>query len=717
MKPRLVFRLLLAAGVLVAVVSLGVPGAIARSVSTASGHLAEDAVVQSPAQERALDKHTLAVTATDASAAAASVTDNPHDVGQWGPVVPWPVVAIHAALLPNGKILAYDSAGDNATESYAVHNYSRATVFDPATGSQTDVEEFGFNIFCSGLAHLFDGRMFFAGGNLDPQFDGIRETHFFDPATNTWSLGPQMRAGRWYPTVTPLHNGEMFITSGYDIAPATNDIREVYSPQTNTLRELNGAKVALPLYPWIDIAPDGHPFDLGPDPSMRRFDTTGGGSWQYMGERDSIFRDYGGPALFDIGRELVAGGGPSTRTADVVDINHSTPTVTPTDSMEFGRRMNNLTVLADGTVLTTGGYSSGTTVSPLVDLNAGVYNAEQWNPATGHWHTLAAEQVTRQYHSSALLLPDARVLVAGGGVCGVCDKVGYLAKSSETFSPPYLFQADGTPAPRPSIDSAPDSTDYGAHFDIGTSNPQAIKKVALVRIGAVTHSNNMDQRYIPLSFSAGGSGLTATAPANANLAPPGIYMLFIIDQDGVPSVAKMVGVGNAPLDNSAPELSSVTPTSGATEVDLGSSVKATFSESIDPNTAASTTFTLRDADGHLVPASISTNGSEVTLNPSAALAPDTTYTATVQGGSAGIQDRAGNSLDSDHTWSFTTRDPVLHASFTSPSANQTVSGTIGVAATASEDPAVPGIWLTALRVDDQSSAPVALDYSSPYGFR
>ena len=108
--------------------------------------------------------------------------------------------------------------------------------------------------------------------------------------------------------------------------------------------------------------------------------------------------------------------------------------------MAFGRRQHNLTVLADGTVLATGGNSSG---AGLVDLNAGVYAAEQWNPATGQWRTLAAMQVTRQYHSTALLLPDGRVLSSGGGICGTCDQVGYLAKNAEIFSPPYLFQADG----------------------------------------------------------------------------------------------------------------------------------------------------------------------------------------------------------------------------------------------------------------------------------
>src|SRR5262249_9429659 len=164
--------------------------------------------------------------------------------------------------------------------------------------------------------------------------------------------------------------------------------------------------------------------------------------------------------------------------------------------------------------------------------------AEQWNPATGQWKTLASMQITRQYHSTALLLPDGRVLSAGGGICGTCDAVGYLAKNAEIFSPPYLFQADGTLAPRPTIDSAPSTPPYGASMTIATGNPASTRKVALVRLGAVTHSDNMEQRYIPLSYTAGATTLTATAPASANIAPPGYYMLFIIDANGVPPVAR-----------------------------------------------------------------------------------------------------------------------------------------------------------------------------------
>jgi hypothetical protein len=536
----------------VAAGALAAPAAGAHDeVATAAGHAAEDAVVHTAAQESVLDARTRAATAADARAAAAVVAGAPQDVGQWGSVVSWPVVGVHVALLPNGKVLAYDSIGDNATESYPVQDHTRATVWDPATGTQTPVNVgTGYNVFCSGLAHLVDGRLFLAGGNKDQQLNGIVQTHIFDPATNTWSLGPDMAAGRWYPTVTPLRNGEMLITSGRVDTP---EVRML----DGALRTLSTASLSLPLYPWMDVAPDGRVFDSGPDQALRALDTSGTGAWQTLGQRDSINRDYGGHAIYDIGKMLIAGGGPSTTDARVVDFNGATPKVTATAPMAYGRRQHNLTVLADGTVLATGGNSSG---ASLVDLNAGVYAAELWNPATGQWKTLAAMQVTRQYHSTALLLPDGRVLSSGGGICGTCDQVGYLAKNAEIFSPPYLFQADGTLAPRPVIASAPATTTYGAQFTIGAGDAASIRRVALVRLGAVTHSDNMEQRYIPLAFAPGTTTLTATAPANANVAPPGMYMLFVVDANGVPSVARMVSL----TGNSPPTVTLTQPPNGAT---------------------------------------------------------------------------------------------------------------------------------------------------------
>jgi hypothetical protein len=533
-----------------AVALVAPPTAPAHPEDAASQHATEDSAIPDPATQMRLTQETVKRSAAPSAAAAAAVSGDPGQSGQWGPLENWPVVAIHAALLPNGQVLAHDAVGDKSYTAYTDHTYTRATVWNPTTDSFTPDWLTGFDIFCNGLAHLANGTMFFAGGNADPSSNGITATHTFDYLTNIWTRGADMRFPRWYPTVTAMPNGEMVITSGRPWIPevrGTDGLLRTLSQQTATMD--------LPLYPWMDVAPDGRIFDSGPDDALRALDPAGGGAWQTFGPRgDGINRDYGSHAMYDIGKILVAGGGPSTNTARTIDINGGTPQVSTTSPMNFGRRQFGLTDLADGTVLATGGNSTGAT---YIDMNGGVYNAELWDPATGNWTVLAAESVTRQYHSTALLLPDGRVLSAGGGICNDCDAAGYLGKNAQIFSPPYLFKKDGSGqlAARPQISGAPDSVSNGASFQITTPDAASITKVGLIRLGAVTHENNMDQRYVPLSFSAGSGQLSATVPQNPNVTPPGYYMLFIVNDAGVPSVAKILWVGNTtpPPPPPAPE--------------------------------------------------------------------------------------------------------------------------------------------------------------------
>ena len=556
-------------------------------------HLAQDAVVHDAAVEPRMAAATRAATAADARAAAAAVAGDEHVAGRWGPLTDWPVVGVHVALMPDGKVLAYDSVGDKATETYASARPSPARRSGTrSSGTHTPATVLtGYNVFCSGLAHLPDGTLFLAGGNKDSSLHGIKQTHVYNGAA--WALGADMSVERWYPSVTPLSNGEMLITEG---GPDLPEVRTT----TGSIRPLSTASLNLPLYPWLDVAPDGRAFYSGPDQTMRAVTTSGTGSWQTLGQRDGINRDYGGHAVFDTGKILVAGGGGSSRDARVIDINGAGPVTSATAPMAFGRRQHNLTVLADGSVLANGGNSSG---AGLVDLTSGVYAAERWDPATGMWTTLAAESATRQYHSTSLLLADGRVLSSGGGICGTCDAVGYLAKNAQVFTPPYLFKADGSGelAPRPAITSAPATAAYGSALAIATPDAAAIRKVGLVRLGAVTHSVNMEQRYVPLTYTAGTGTLTATAPANANLAPPGVYMLFLVDAAGVPSVAHMVTLGGTappppPPANAAPSVALTAPSAGAV---------FPWKASVDVAATAS------DTDGRVVRVEFLRNGAEV----------------------------------------------------------------------------------------------------------
>jgi hypothetical protein len=481
----------------------------------------------------------------------AKVATDPAVSGSWSPVVGTPVVPVFEAVLPNGKVLIWDSVGDNATESYPDHSFTRAMVWNPADNTYKRVDLQGSNIFCAGFAHLENGNILVAGGNANAQLDGTVRTYVFDWRTETWTRGNDMAAARWYPSVAETANGEEVIIGG---GPAT---AEVY--QTNgAIRALTGfTQYSARLYPFLGSRPDTQLALLGPHPTGYTINTAGNGVIRATATRDSISRDYGSFSTYDIGKSVVVGGGNiteggvakvPTRTAVVVTTGTGlTPSVAATGSLSTGRRQLNATLLADGSVLATGGMTSAAT-STLVDLNHAATAAERWDPATGQWTVLASASRIRQYHSTAALLPDGRVMTGGGGICGVCMTAGYLEKNVEYFTPPYLYKRDGSGqlADRPVITTAPSGVGINANFTVSSAQAANIRKVALVGLGDVTHGVDQGQRYVPLKFSASGTTLTVTGPPTGGVAPPGYYMLFIVDANGVPSVAKMVQVAKGP---------------------------------------------------------------------------------------------------------------------------------------------------------------------------
>ena len=234
---------------------------------------------------------------------------------------------------------------------------------------------------------------------------------------------------------------------------------------------------------------------------------------------------------------MYAGGGdPPTRTVEVIDLNQASPSWRQVAGMAFPRRQMNATLLPDGKILVTHG-SSG---AGFNNEAAGVRDAEMWDPVAETWTTMASESVVRTYHSTAILLQDGRVLSSGSGDA----QGGTDQKSAQIFTPPYLFAADGSLAPQPTITSAPAHLSYGQPFSVETPDAGAVTKGSLMRLSSVTHSLNETQRLLPLTFtSSGPTTLNATAPADAVLAPPGPYMLFLLGVNGVPSVAKMMLVG------------------------------------------------------------------------------------------------------------------------------------------------------------------------------
>jgi hypothetical protein len=450
--------------------------------------------------------------------------------GQWGPPFQWgtpsTALAIHANLLPNGWVMTWGRMDGGL----------QPVLWDPGANSFSSVPE-PVDLFCSGHALLPDGRLLVAGGHSGIDDQGLRSTQIFNYATRTWTAGPNMRNGRWYPTVTALANGEMLTVSGGDTAKALNLIPEVWTT-SGAWRALTSAASNIPYYPMMFVSPvDGRVFVAGPTRATGFLNTGGSGSWAVGPSSVYGSRDYGSAVMYEPGKILLVGGGGPTNTAEKIDLNTGSGWVSA-GQMKVARRHMNATLLADGTVLVTGGSNtSGFNVKPTDD---NVLAAERWSPVAG-WSQLARQTHYRLYHSNALLLPDARVLSLGSGqpaASGLTDDF-----TAEIFSPPYLFNFDGTSASRPSISSAPSSVTWGQAFSVGTPNAAGIAKVTWIRLSTVTHANNMDQRLNYLTFSAtGASTLSVTAPANRYVAPPGFYMLFLLDQNGVPSIAKIVQI-------------------------------------------------------------------------------------------------------------------------------------------------------------------------------
>jgi hypothetical protein len=447
--------------------------------------------------------------------------------GQWGPTFQTPVVGIHASLLATGKVLFWGERG-------AAH------VWDPAhPGAGFTPLSKTYQVFCSGHTFLPDGRLLIAGGKITGE-NGDPRAVIFDPATGSWSPTGSMAQGRYYPTLTVLPNGRVLSISGSDETGATVSVPEL--GDGSTWRRLTGAALSIgnPFYPAMFVAPNGKIFMAGFQGTTRYLSTAGDGQWTTVGNRVVADRRLGSAVMYAPGKILYAGGGdPPTSSAEVIDLNQASPAWHGVPGMRFARRQMNATILADGRVLVT----NGTSGPGFNDVAGAVHEAELWNPATETWTTMAREVVGRTYHSASLLLPDGRVLSIGSGEGGGVSHENSQF-TGQVFSPPYLFNSDGSPAPRPTVTSAPSRITYGASFTVGTPGAASITRGMLIRLSSVTHAFNQSQVINPLTFSAtSATTLRADAPAGANLAPAGPYLLFLLSPKGVPSLAKMVLVG------------------------------------------------------------------------------------------------------------------------------------------------------------------------------
>ena len=498
-----------------------------------------------------------------ASVAAGALQISPalaQNFGQWSGTILFPNIPVSAAVLPTGTLLTWSSyqpfsfeldIGNAASQTYT-------SLYDPATGAITPGVENSMmaDMFCSGLAYLADGRLMVNGGS------NSMHTAIYDPIADTWTSDAMMNIARGYNSTVTLSTGEAFTIGGSwagDGSPKDGEVwsnagwRQTSISENNILAydPIDAAQGYISEgddHPWLFAAPNGRVFHAGPSPLMNWIDTRGSGSITAAGNRADDPHSINGVAvMYAPGRIFKTGGQPSYTNADattnsyVIDINASIAnpaapvSVRAVAPMAYPRAYANGVVLPGGKVLIIGGETHGITFND----DTSVMTPELWDPATEQFTLLAPMDTPRNYHSVALLLPDGRVFSGGGGLCDEGCVVNH--PDGAIFSPPYLFAADGvTPASRPAFVADPSGTvPLGSALSVSTSGP--VRSFELIRLSATTHTINTDQRRVPLTIaSAAANAYSLTIPAEPGIVVPGYWMLFALDTNGTPSVAKII---------------------------------------------------------------------------------------------------------------------------------------------------------------------------------
>jgi Domain of unknown function (DUF1929) len=483
------------------------------------------------------------------------------------------VLAVHAALLRTGKVLFFAGSGSSATRfaspdfgNMAKQVYT-SVVWDPQAAAPNNfdhpptlvaADHRPFDFFCGGDTCLPDGRLLSAGGTqgYNP-FLGRPDATVFDPATEQWSFVASMTHGRWYPSLIALADGRVLAATGLTEAPTNphNQTLEIYSATTNQWQLLHFAPgfPALPLYAHLFLLADGRVFfdgghmddalqlepcaiDLTHDP-VQTTPVFGINARDMRNQSASVIL----PPAQDQ-RIMLMGGGPDGKpdktdavdSVDIVDFKAPNPQFLAVQPLCLPRLHLNAVLLPDRTVFATGGSLEQET-GRLARLQSEIYD-----PINDEWTLTAACTVPRLYHSTALLLPDGRVVTAGGNPEGGThvqwDEDPEEEMRIEIFSPPYLFRGA-----RPTITNAPVEWHYGQSVDIKTAAAGALSFVSLIRNGVTTHSYDTNQRLVDTPIAAQQNGVvTVQITNNPNLAPPGWYMLFLINNAGVPSIARWI---------------------------------------------------------------------------------------------------------------------------------------------------------------------------------
>jgi len=487
--------------------------------------------------------------------------------GSWASGSNTDVVAIHASMMPDGKIFYFAGSGYHSSHQNGPYE---ARVLNPSTGAETDVP-ISEDIFCAGQAPLPNGNVLITGGtllydiapdNCNGKWHGLRSAYEFDWSSQTLTKVASMKHGRWYPTNVTLPDGNVMVTAGYDEYGDHNRLVEIYdsSSKSWTVKQApsggstytvgatsastcngagdqsySGAAPNLFLYPRMHLLPSGNVVVAGMLDDIRLWNRSTG-SWSLLGTSTPAYRHYSSTFLLPLnnttsekGKILIVGGSPSaadpaTNSCRILDFNEGNPQVRTVDSLQYARKYMAPVILPDGKLVVFGGAGQGTS-NPR-------YVPEMFDPSTETWSSLAAANVARVYHQVSMLLPDGRVWTAGSTVTRNSWEL-----RTEFFRPGYFSST------RPTISGAPTVGDYGESITIDTPDASSIASANLIHLPDTTHHYDANMRCVLLDVQSNtSSSVTVEAPLNANLAPPGYYYIHIVNNSGIPSAARIIKI-------------------------------------------------------------------------------------------------------------------------------------------------------------------------------
>lgn len=503
-------------------------------------------------------------------------------------------IAVHLALLRTGKVLLFSGDHEN------IWNWTKgeSSIWDPKDPRNPTNPNLGRNLFCSGHCFLPDGRLFVAGGQSTynhpvtilfslpgllqlvlkiikrPAAD--HDIHTFDPSSGIddnqrWQrYKPGMPKARWYPTCVTLPDGKALIVSGtyshahHALFGFMNLDYEIFDPTTDKISTPVKFIDKIKMYPFLQVLPGGSLFVHSEDTTHiwnitgKKFIPNAEFKTETPGTR--TYPGMGSCVLLPLEHEtnstkiLLVGGStklhpgndtPATSQSEIFDFNSATPNESKwqkTKNMsKRARFMCDSVLLPDGTILVTNGAAKGT----ADDNQIAIREVELFDPCDETWKDVGYLKRDRLYHGSAVLLPSGEVVVAGSTghnwIRSVFSPKKNFEHNIEIITPPKL-QCNPT---RPEMHEGELSPmKYNENYKITTDDASNIKKISLIKVSSTTHNNNMDQRCLILPIvNQTTNSLTVSSPKDNTYATPGYYMLFILDENNVPSVGKFLKIG------------------------------------------------------------------------------------------------------------------------------------------------------------------------------